>query len=240
MTQYVAYYRVSTKKQGRSGIGLEAQKQIVADFTSERGPVVGEFVEVQTGSRNMRDELAKALALARRAKATLVIAKLDRLTRNYFFCRDLMESRVDFVCCDQPHVDPFTIHILAAVAEQERKLISERTKYSNQIRKSRGALLGSHHPNTPSITAAARDKGRLVSVERNRTAARTAYADLLPMMMELRHHRCLPYRQISTELNQLGQVTRFGKTWNATQVKRVLDRQSQLLNVTGAMRLVTI
>ena len=170
---------------------------------------------MQTGSRNLRAELSKALALARRAKATLVIAKLDRLTRNYFFCRDLMESHVDFVCCDQPHVDPFTIHILAAVAEQERKLISERTRYSNQIRKARGALLGSHHPNTPSITKEARDKGRLISIERNRMAASTAYADLLPMMLELRHYQGRSYRRIMVELNQSGQVTRLGKPWSA-------------------------
>jgi len=226
MSQYVAYYRVSTKKQGRSGIGLEAQREIVEQFVAARdGQIVGDYVEVQTGSRNLRAELGKALALARRTKAILVIAKLDRLTRNYFFCRDLMESRVDFVCCDQPHVDPFTIHILAAVAEQERKLIAERTRYSNRIRRARGGLLGSQHPNTPSITEEARNKGRLISAERNRSTAKTAYADLVPTMMELRHRQRLSYRQIAAELNRLGQVTRSGKPWNATQSKRVLDRQ---------------
>lgn len=223
--KFVAYYRVSTKKQGRSGIGLEAQKGIVEAFVAQRGGVLlGEFVEVQKGSRNVRAELSKALALAGRAKATLVIAKLDRLTRNYFFCRDLMESKVDFVCCDQPHVDPFTIHILAAVAEQERKLISERTRYSNQIRRERGGLLGAHHPNTPSICAEASRKGRAVSAVRSRAAARSAYVDLLPTMLDLRHRQKRSYKQVCDELNAGGQVTRNGKAWNKTQVRRILLR----------------
>lgn len=225
MMKYVAYYRVSTKSQGRSGIGLEAQKQAVLTFLEQRGGrLAGEFVEVQKGSRNARVELGKALALARRTKAVLVIAKLDRLTRNYFFCRDLMEAKVEFVCCDQPYVDPFTIHILAAVAEKERRLISERAKYSNRIRRERGGLLGAHHPNTPSITKEARDLGRAKSVIVCQAAARSAYADLLPGMTDMRYRQGLSFGAVADALNTQGAVTRNGLQWNRVQVKRVLDR----------------
>ena len=175
---------------------------------------------------NMQRSQQRPLLVAGGASAALLAGEGDEhlLTRNYFFCRDLMESRVDFVCCDQPHVDPFTIHILAAVAEQERKLISERTRYSNQIRRERGGLLGAHHPRTPSIDAEASKKGRLVSAARNRSATRSAYADLLPAMLDLRHRQNRSYQQVCDELNAAGQVTRCGKRWNKTQARRVLVR----------------
>ena len=125
----VSYIRVSTKAQGNSGLGLEAQRTTVAAFARERqAKILAEYREVETGKRKDRPELAKALAHCRRSKAILVVAKLDRLARNVAFTSALMDSGVEFVCCDNPHANRLTIHILAAVAEAEAVAISERTK----------------------------------------------------------------------------------------------------------------
>ena len=129
MVKVVAYYRVSTAKQGASGLGLDAQRAAVAAWTAANGAaVLAGYTEVESGKRADRPELIKALAHAKRSKATLVIAKLDRLSRNVHFLSGLMESGVDFIACDNPHANKLTIHILAAVAEDEAKRISERTK----------------------------------------------------------------------------------------------------------------
>jgi DNA invertase Pin-like site-specific DNA recombinase len=127
--RFVAYYRVSTDKQGQSGLGLQAQHQAVMNYLNG-GPwtLVAEHTEVESGKRNARPELQKALAACRRHKAKLVIAKLDRLSRNLHFITSVMESGVEFIACDNPHANKLTIHILAAVAEHEREAISERTK----------------------------------------------------------------------------------------------------------------
>ena len=131
----VAYYRVSTKQQGESGLGLEGQKVAVVGFASQnRADIVREYVEVESGKNSDRQELARALSHAKRAKATLVVAKLDRLARNVAFLSALMESGVEFVAVDQPHANRLTIHILAAVAEDEARRISERTKVAAVVR----------------------------------------------------------------------------------------------------------
>ena len=125
----IAYYRVSTKQQGESGLGLEGQVATVAAYARGQGAaILRAYREVESGKRADRPELAKALAHARRSRATLVIAKLDRLARNVHFLSGLMESNVDFIACDNPHANKLTIHILAAVAEDEAKRISERTR----------------------------------------------------------------------------------------------------------------
>ena len=127
--RFVAYYRVSTDRQGRSGLGLEAQREAVRSYVAQRGgDVLDEFTEVETGKRSDRPELAAALEACRRQKATLVIAKLDRLARNMAFVANLMEGRADFVAVDMPNADKFTIHIFAALAEEEGRRISQRTK----------------------------------------------------------------------------------------------------------------
>ena len=129
MSKLIPYYRVSTRKQGESGLGLEAQQSCVADFARYgQHEIVAAYQEIETGKRADGPELAKAIAHAKRAKATLVIAKLDRLARNVHFLSGLMESRIEFVCCDNPHANRLTLHILAAVAEDEARRISERTK----------------------------------------------------------------------------------------------------------------
>ena len=132
-----------TRKQGESGLGLEAQQACVADFARYgQHQIIAAYQEVETGKRADRPELAKAIAHSKRTKATLIIAKLDRLARNVHFLSGLMESRVDFVCCDNPHANRLTLHILAAVAEDEARRISERTKAALAAYKARGGRLG--------------------------------------------------------------------------------------------------
>src|SRR5262249_20330502 len=139
----VAYFRVSTIKQGRSRLGLEAQEAAVNQLAHQHdSKVLASYREVESGKRKDRPELAKALLHAKKAKATLVVAKLDRLARNVAFISSLMESDVPFICCDNPNLNRLTIHILAAVAEEEARLISSRTKAALQALKSRGVKLG--------------------------------------------------------------------------------------------------
>src|SRR5262245_32439937 len=143
----IAYYRVSTRKQGQSGLGLEGQQHEVQTFAQRNGAsIVATYKEVESGRKSARPELQKALAHAKRSKAVLVAAKLDRLSRNVAFLSALMESKVEFVCCDNPHATPLTIHILAAVAEDEAKRISARTKAALAAAKRRGVVLGSARP----------------------------------------------------------------------------------------------
>ncbi len=142
--RFVAYYRVSTDKQGRSGLGLEAQERAVHDYVNNvDGKLIAPpFIEVDSGKRRGSPELAKALAHAKRHKATLVVAKLDRLARSVAFVSALLESGVDFRAIDMPEANRFMIHILSAVAEYEAQLISERTKAGLASRKARGLPLG--------------------------------------------------------------------------------------------------
>ena len=140
-SRYIAYYRVSTARQGRSGLGLEAQKQAVQAHLNGQKPI-SEFVEVESGRRNDRPKLAEALAACRVHKATLIIAKLDRLARNVAFVSSLMEAGVEFQACDFPQANRLTIHILAAVAEHEARMISERTRAALAAAKARGTVLG--------------------------------------------------------------------------------------------------
>ena len=141
--RFVAYLRVSTDKQGRSGLGLEAQRAAVAAHVDgTRGQIVSEFVEVESGRRKDRPQLAAALDACRALRAILVIAKLDRLARNVAFVSNLMESGVEFVAADMPTVNRLTIHILAAVAEEEARMISARTKAALAAAKARGVRLG--------------------------------------------------------------------------------------------------
>src|SRR5256714_3172179 len=141
--RFVAYFRVSTDRQGKSGLGLEAQRKSVLDYLDGgRWSLVAEFTEIESGKHNDRPELATALATCKKQKAKLVIAKLDRLSRNLAFIAALMDSGVEFIAVDNPHANKLTVHILAAVAEHEREMISERTKAALQAAKARGVKLG--------------------------------------------------------------------------------------------------
>src|ERR1700730_229839 len=135
--QFVAYYRVSTDRQGRSGLGLEAQQAAVSRYLGAVAPIA-EFTEIESGKRSDRPQLKQALALCRKRKARLVIAKLDRLSRNLAFIAALMDSGVEFVAVDNPHATRLTLHILAAVAEHERHMIADRTKAALQAAPEQG------------------------------------------------------------------------------------------------------
>lgn len=145
MSRYVSYYRVSTAKQGESGLGLEAQQASVRHFVSGRaGELLGEFTEVESGKLSSRPILLEAIALCRKRKAVLVIAKLDRLARNVAFVSSLMEAGIEFVAVDAPFANRLMVHILAAVAENEREQISQRTRAALAAAKARGVRLGAH------------------------------------------------------------------------------------------------
>jgi DNA invertase Pin-like site-specific DNA recombinase len=214
MSKLIPYYRVSTKRQGESGLGLEAQQFTVQDFARNgQHEIIAAYHEVETGKKSDRPELTRALAHAKRAKATLVIAKLDRLARNVHFLSGLMESRVEFTCCDMPSANKLTLHILAAVAEDEARRISERTKAALAAFKARGGKLGT-------VANLTREAGRR-GAETNRAEARTAYASILPQLREWRAAG-LSFGKISARLNDTGQTTRSGCLWNPAQVRRAL------------------
>lgn len=209
MTDYVAYYRVSTDKQGKSGLGLDAQRQAVAGFTNG-GTLIAEFTEVES-TRNHRPELDAALETCRRYKAILLIARLDRLARNVAFISNLMESRVDFVAVDMPEANRLTIHILAAVAEHEREMISKRTKAALQVAKARGVKLGNPNP------AAASQEG----TEAWQTKVAEHRATVSPLIKDLQKQG-YTLRAIAKELNTRHVPTVRGGLWYATTVRNIL------------------
>ncbi len=224
----IAYYRVSTRKQQQSGLGLEAQQAAVAEFARRGGgPVVYGYTEIESGKRADRPELAKAVAHARRSKATLVVAKWDRLARNVAFTSALMDSGVDFVACDNPHANRLTIHILAAVAEDEAKRISDRTKAALAAAKKRGTLLGSARPGhwegREDQRLAGLKVARKSAAKSLRESAQAAYSDLYPLVKEF-HVAGKTLQAMADELNGQGHTTRRGKAWNPTAVLRVLRR----------------
>ena len=224
----IAYYRVSTAKQGKSGLGLEGQQAAVAAFVAQRGcETLAVYQEVESGKNSDRPELAKAVAHAKRSKATLIVAKLDRLARNVAFLSRLMESGVDFIAIDLEHANRLTIHILAAVAEGEAKAISDRTKVALAAAKARGVQLGSARPGHWDGREDARlrgaQKGAIAATAVRQAKAAEAYVDLVPMMQELQASG-KSLRAIADALNADGHTTRRGAEWNQVQVKRVLDR----------------
>jgi DNA invertase Pin-like site-specific DNA recombinase len=225
MAAIIGYLRVSTKGQGESGLGIEAQRAAIEGYARQAGlPVSAFYTEVESGKVSERPELAKALAHARRSKARLVVAKLDRLCRNVAFLSALMESKVDFVAVDNPHANKLTIHLLAAVAEHEAEMISQRTKAALAAYKARGGKLGAALPQCRNLTPEAVAKGRERSAESRAKAAREAYADLRPTVVEMRG-KGLSLAAIANLLNTQGHTTRRGRPWNPVQVLRVLGRE---------------
>lgn len=219
----VAYYRVSTDKQGKSGLGMEAQRTLVASYSVQSGcTVIDNYIEVESGKRNDRPELAKAIAHAKRAKATLVIAKLDRLGRNVHFITGLMETGVDFVAADSPGDDRMMMQMRAVFAEEETRKISERTTAALAAYKARGGVLGAARLDS-ALTTETRAKGTAKS---NSNQAKDAIADnaiVAPLIRQLRKEGA-SLRTIAAKLNSEGQTTRRDSPWSAMQVKRVLDR----------------
>jgi DNA invertase Pin-like site-specific DNA recombinase len=220
----VAYYRVSTARQGRSGLGLEGQKAAVDAFVHRTSASIArEFLEIESGRLDDRPKLAEALAFARRAKATLLVAKLDRLSRSVRFIATVLDSGVEFAAADVPEANRLLLHVLAAVAENEARAISERTKAALQAAKARGVRLGANHPAVPALTAHARSKGQGIGSRANRQNAVDAYADLAPYIAELRSAG-LSLRQIAARLNEDGHRTRTDAPWSQVHVRRVLAR----------------
>jgi len=225
MTNYIAYFRVSTKKQGQSGLGMEAQQQAVNTFVNGHGKLLASYTEIESGKKSDRPELAKALAHARRSKAILVVAKMDRLSRNVAFLSALMESSVEFQAVDNPHANRLTIHILAAIAEHEAKAISTRTKEALQAAKVRGTLLGSsrkdHWKGREQLRLAGQQKATKAAAISNKQKRLGIYSDLVPMIKELRSQN-VTLQAIAAKLNELGHVTRRNKSWNHVQILRLL------------------
>ena len=208
--RFIAYFRVSTDRQGRSGLGLDAQREAVLRHVgSNRGELIGEFCEIESGKRNDRPQLAAAISAANRAKATLIIAKLDRLARNVHFVSGLMESGVDFVAADNPHANKLMVHMLAAFAEHEREQISQRTKDALAAAKARGIRLGRNGADrlAPAYRAEAIERAR----------------QLAPVLAELRAAG-MSARQIAAELTARKIATPGGGRWHAQAVIRMIGR----------------
>lgn len=221
MTQgkFVAYIRVSTDRQGRSGLGLEAQRRAVADFLNGGDwKVIAEFQEVESGGRDDRPELAKALALCRLHNATLVIAKLDRLSRDAHFLLGLQKASVRFVAADMPEANEMIVGIMAVVAQAERKMISARTKAALAAAKARGVQLG--RPGNLRNQVVGQERAR---ARRTEMAAERA-TDLLPIITDIQAAGAATLREIAAGLNERGIPTARGKSWSAVQVSRVLKR----------------
>ena len=217
--RYVAYYRVSTQKQGKSGLGLEAQRKMVADFIAcNGGELSAEFTEVESGKVDDRPELLAAMKHADLVGAKLLVGKLDRLSRDLHFITSLQKSKVEFAVCDLPGCDSFTINIYGALAQREREMISARTKAGLQAAKARGVSLGTNNLKREMVHEASA-KG----VEVIKHNADTFAAKVLPVIRALQEQGS-SLRNIAAELDRLGVQTARGKQWTPTAVKNVLDR----------------
>jgi len=222
--RFIACYRVSTARQGRSGLGLEAQRAAVREYLNGgRWHLIEEVTEVESGKRSDRPQLARALAACRVRNATLIIAKLDRLARNVAFIANLMDSRVDFVAADMPQANRLTVHVLAAIAEHEAAAISARTKAALARAKARGKRLGGDRGNLPAVAKA----GAKASVEARRAVAATRAQDLSAVVADLRSEGHTSLRQLAQGLNAREIPAPRGGEWQAAQVARVLRQVSE-------------
>lgn len=208
MARYVAYFRVSTEKQGKSGLGLAAQHSLVERFLSDGDVVLAEYVEVQSGKNDERLELWKAINHAKRHDAKLLIAKLDRFSRKVSFIASIMEQGIGLVVAEMPHATDFQLHIFAALAQEERRLISERTRNALAEAKKRGVQLG---------------KNGMVLAERNRKAADERAEALRPIIMPM-INQGLSFSEIARRLNEMGVLSVRGGRFFPEQVSLVIRR----------------
>ena len=221
MESTVAYYRVSTQQQHRSGLGIEAQRASVRRFAEAEGmTVIGEYVEAETGkgadALDRRPQLAAALAAARSAKCSVVVSKLDRLSRDVAFVSGLMAQRVPFIVAELGRdADPFMLHLYAALAEKERRLISDRTKAALAAKKAQGAKLGN-----PTNLALAGSTGRAAQV----SCADDFAAKLLPLVHAIQNSGATTLEAITRALNQRGVRPARGTRWHASSVANLLSR----------------
>jgi DNA invertase Pin-like site-specific DNA recombinase len=216
----IPYIRVSTSQQGRSGLGVEAQRAALSHFAKAEGfEVAREFVEVETGkgadALDRRPQLKAALAAARKLRCHVAVAKLDRLSRDVHFISGLMAHKVPFLVAELgPDVDPFVLHLFAALAEKERALISTRTRQALAAAKARGVVLGG-----PKLSQARKSAVEAIKTEANRHAA-----NVLPIIREAQKAGATTLRQIAEALNARGVTTPRGGAWYAMSVRNVLDR----------------
>lgn len=214
MTDYVAYIRVSTEDQGRSGLGLEAQRAAIQRFLGESDRLIApEFLEVESGKKNDRPELVKALAHARLTRSTLLVAKLDRLSRNVAFVATLLEAGVPVEACDRPGADIFRLHLEAVFAQEERQRISDRTKAALAAAKARGTKLGGYRGG-PVVNHSE-------GLEARRSAALAFKEQVSPTIAAIRAEGVQSLHGIAKELNRRGVKTRRGGAWSAAQVARI-------------------
>jgi len=218
--RFISYLRVSTARQGRSGLGIEAQREAVRHFVAARGGrlLEPEFVEVETGKRNTRPELLKALARCRSTGATLVVAKLDRLSRNAAFLLTLRDSGVGFIAADLPDANTMTLGVMASMAQHEAEVISSRTKAALKAAKARGVRLGGQRSGSARI-ARWQAKGVAAVVER----ATERLGDVADELRQL-HASGLSLRGIAGQLNAAEIRSAAGSRWTAMGVKRALAR----------------
>ena len=221
-TRFIAYERVSTARQGASGLGLEAQRNAIDGFAAGRGAeVLARFTEVESGKNPNRPELTKAIQLARLTGGTLVIAKLDRLSRNAAFLLTLRDSGVHFLAVDMPEANDLTVGIMALVAEAEREAISRRTKEALAVAKARGVRLGN-----PNRAASLRRAGKGAVALRAAVVANaeTFAAELAPVIADIRAKGHVSLRDVAAQLNLRGMLTRRGGVWQVSNVRNLAAR----------------
>lgn len=216
---FVSYIRCSTDQQQASGLGLEAQQSAVRRFLAPDDQIVAEFVEVESGRRSDRPQLAAAIAAARGCRGTLLIARLDRLSRSVAFVSTLMEGGVDFVAVDNPTASRLTIHILAAVAEEEARAISARTRAALAAARERGVRLG--NPNGATALAGRGNKEAVLAV---RARADEHATRVLPLIIDIQRSGASSLGAIAEALNAARVVTARGGRWHPTTVRNVLSR----------------
>jgi DNA invertase Pin-like site-specific DNA recombinase len=207
MTKFIAYFRVSTERQGKSGLGLAAQHRKIIDFVTSAGTLIAEFCDIQSGRDDSRIELQRAINLAKRENAKIVIARLDRFSRRVSFIANILEQGIGLVCAEMPNATDFQLHIFAALAQEERRLISERTKAALAEAKSRGKILGAN--------------GRNLAVK-NRKAADEFAASLRTKLDAGLMGRS--YSEIARHLNNAGVMTATGRKFYPQTVKNYLQR----------------
>jgi DNA invertase Pin-like site-specific DNA recombinase len=224
----VAYYRVSTSEQGRSGLGLQAQKATVEEYLQRNGAtLVAEFTEVESGGRNDRPQLQAALKRVTLSSATLVIAKLDRLSRNAAFLLTLRDAGTDFIAVDMPNANSVTVGIMAVIAEEERRLISERTKAAMKAAKARGVKLG--NPNGAAAFRRTGFRGGKIGAEVNKANAQRRAESLREIVCEIQGNGAITYAAIAKGLNDRHIATRLGKSWRPCSVKLLMERLAERL-----------
>jgi DNA invertase Pin-like site-specific DNA recombinase len=220
MTKHIAYYRVSTAKQGKSGLGLEAQKNTALEYLGRTGgDLIENYTDIESGAKDNRPELEKALRKCRLTGATLLIAKLDRLSRNRSFLMDLQDSTINFVCCDMPEANNLTVGLLACMADYERELISERTKAALKAAKARGVVLG--NPNLDLVRNTDTSAARAALIAK----AKARNTELKQVIEEIKESYSSPLslRQIAKHLNDAGYTTARGKNFQGNSVNRIVS-----------------